>query len=174
MAIEATRLLTDPSEETIRGYRLRDIQIMNALVIPESAAVETQISLRQCNDKELEHVGWYQFELSSLGPGDFWVENCKGYVSADIGNVVEAATTQWPTPPTEESYFASKNDSKVRAIDNDSLFSRLQEMGIQHGPIFRNLIDSKATEGKGLTNFVISDIASTTHDYVLHPTTLDS
>ncbi|EPE25381.1 Thiolase-like protein [Glarea lozoyensis ATCC 20868] len=174
MAIEATRLLTDPSEETIRGYRLRDIQIMNALVIPESAAVETQITLRQCTDKELDHVGWYQFELTSLGPGDLWVENCKGFVTADIGNVVEAATTQWQAPPTEDTYFATKSASKVREITNESLFSRLQEMGIQHGPVFQNLTDSKATEGKGLTNFVIADVASTTHDYVLHPTTLDS
>ncbi|EHK97214.1 putative Phthiocerol synthesis polyketide synthase type I PpsA [Glarea lozoyensis 74030] len=138
MAIEATRLLTDPSEETIH------------------------------------HVGWYQFELTSLGPGDLWVENCKGFVTADIGNVVEAATTQWQAPPTEDTYFATKSASKVREITNESLFSRLQEMGIQHGPVFQNLTDSKATEGKGLTNFVIADVASTTHDYVLHPTTLDS
>ena len=43
-AIEAVRLLTDPLEETIRGYRLRNIDIMNALVIPESDfGVETQL-----------------------------------------------------------------------------------------------------------------------------------
>lgn len=34
--IEAMRLLTDPLKEIIRGYQLRDIDIINTLVIPES------------------------------------------------------------------------------------------------------------------------------------------
>jgi acyl transferase domain-containing protein/NADPH:quinone reductase-like Zn-dependent oxidoreductase len=171
MAIEAVRLLTDPSEETIRGYRLRDVEIMNALVIPESSAVETHLSLRRCNTRELEHDGWYEFELVSLGANDFWVENCKGYVLAETGDAVKAATTREQTPPSEDSYFPS---SEVRNIDVASLFTKLHEMGIQHGPVFQNLIESKATEGKGITKFKISDVASASHDYVLHPTTLDS
>lgn len=174
MAIEAVRLLADHSEETIRGYRLRDVEIMNALVVPESLAVETQLSLRRCNEKELEHVGWYEFELCSLAVGDFWVENCKGYVSAETGDAIKAVTTRELTPPFEDLWFASTNSSEMRKIDTSSLFSRLHEMGIQHGPGFQNLIDSKATDSKGITNFVIADVASTNHEYVLHPTTLDS
>jgi Polyketide synthase dehydratase len=42
-AIEAVRLLTGPSEETARGYRLRDIDIMKALVILESVSVSKLI-----------------------------------------------------------------------------------------------------------------------------------
>ena len=174
MAVEAVRLLTDPTEETIRGYRLRDVEIMNALVIPESTAVETQLSLRRCNEKELEHIGWYEFELCSLGASEFWVENCKGYVSAETGDAAKAATTRELTPPSENSFLASTDSSEVRNIDIISLFSRLHEMGIQHGPVFQNLIDSKATDGKGITNFVVAPVASANHDYVLHPTTLDS
>jgi hypothetical protein len=136
MAIEAVRLLTDPLEETIRRYRLRDVEIINALVIPESSAIETQLSLRQCNENELEHVGWYEFELCSLGAGDFWVKNCKGYVSAEAGDAVKAATTREITPPSKNLYFVSTNGSEVKNIDITSLFSRLYKMGIQHGPVF--------------------------------------
>lgn len=174
MALEATRLLTDPSEKTIRGYRLRDVEIMNALVIAESSAVEIQICLRQCNDKELDHVGWYEFEVCSIGASEFWVTNCKGYVCAETGDAVKAATTRGQVPPSESSYLESQIGNEIRVINSTTLFSQLQEMGIQHGPIFRNLADTKATSGKGITNFGIAPIASEKHDYVLHPTTLDS
>lgn len=173
MAIEAVRLLTDPSEETIQGYRLRDIDIMNALVIPDSVfGVETQLCLRQCSKREFEHEGWYEFELCSLGTGDAWIENCRGYVSAETGGGKKAATTRDAIPPRDDSYFAL--DAELSSIDIESLFASLRERGIYHGPQFQNLIDSRAAGDRAITNFEIADIACREHDYVLHPTTLDS
>lgn len=169
MAIEAMRLIVDPSEITIQGYRLRDIDIMNALIIPDSEfGVETQLCLRRCSDKELDYEGWYQFELCSLaGGGDAWIENCKGYVFVETG---EAKKTQ--LAPQEETFFAS--DAETSPIDIEVLFSGLRDRGIYHGPIFQNLIDSRAAGERAVTNFAVSEIACQEHDYVLHPTTLDS
>ena len=46
MAVEAARLLADASEETTYGYRLRDVKILNGLVIPDTSdGIETQLSL---------------------------------------------------------------------------------------------------------------------------------
>lgn len=173
MAIEAVRLLTDASEETIRGYRLRDVDIMNALVMTESSVgVETQLCLRRCSEKELEHKGWYEFELGSLGAGDCWIEHCKGYVSAETGDAIKAATTHEAKPPCEDSYLAA--GAEVRNVDIESLFAGLHKMGIHHGPVFQNLIDSHAAGDRAITNFAIANVASEAHDYVVHPTTLDS
>jgi len=176
MAIEATRLLTDASEETIRGYRLRDIDIMNALVIPESSAgVEVQLCLRRCGEKELEHTGWYEFEICSLGTGYSWVQHCKGYVSAETGDQIKVATTYEPEPPSQHSYLAAAKDgAEVTEIEVQSLFAVLRDMGINHGPSFQNLIDSHAAGGRAVTNITIAKIASEVHNYVVHPTTLDS
>lgn len=172
-AIEAVRLLTDPLEETIRGYRLRDIDIMNALVIPESDfGVETQLSLRRCSDKEFDYKGWYEFKLCSLA-GEAWIENCNGYVSAETGDAVKAATTREAKPPGESTYLAASG-AEVTSINIESLFSHLRERGIYHGPIFQNLLDSSASGERAITNFKIAGIACEEHDYVLHPTTLDS
>lgn len=172
-AIEAVRLLTDPLEETMRGYRLRDIDIMNALVIPESDfGVETQLSLCRCSDKEFDHKGWYEFKLCSLAR-ETWIENCKGYVSAETGDAVKAATTRETKPPGESTYLAASG-AEVTSIDIESLFSGLRERGIYHGPIFQNLLDSRASGERAITNFKIAEIACEEHDYVLHPTTLDS
>lgn len=169
MAIEAIRLLADPSEETIRGYRLRDIDIMNALVVPESSAgVEIQLCLRPCDDKELENTGWYGFEVCSLGAGDSWVQHCKGYVLAEMGDQVKVATTYTPEPPSQESYLAASGESKVIEMDISSLFAALRNVGIHHGPAFQNLIDSCAAGGRAVANMSIAQVASQLHDYVIH------
>ncbi|KAI3320950.1 type I polyketide synthase [Xylariaceae sp. AK1471] len=171
-AIEAVRLLKDPSEETIRGYRLRDIDIMKALVIPESSfGVETHFSLSKCSENDFDHEGWYEFKLRSL-TGDTWAENCKGYVSAEMGDAVKVATTREKIPPSERTFLDS--ETEVTGVDIEALFAGMRERGTYHGPIFRNLIDSRVAGEKAITNFKISDIACQEHDYLLHPTTLDS
>lgn len=171
-AIEAVRLLTDPSEETIRGYRLRDIDIMKALVIPESVfGVETHFSLSKCSEKELDHEGWYEFKLCSLS-GDTWIENCKGFVTADTGDEVKVATTLTPSAPSEATFLSA--EAEVNPVDIEALFAGMRERGTYHGPLFRNIIDSKVAGAKAITNFKVGDIACKEHEYLLHPTTLDS
>ncbi|KAF2108938.1 hypothetical protein BDV96DRAFT_652537 [Lophiotrema nucula] len=155
MAIEACRLLTDPSEANIRGYILRDIEFMDAVVIPEHAPVEVQLSLSKCNARELEHAGWYEFDICSLGESDLWVENCKGYVSAETGDAVRAATTRLQTIPFEDEYLLRPTD-------------------VQPGPWLNNLIDARADGSKAITRLRIPDLASKGPTCVLHPTTLNS
>ncbi|KAK9800099.1 hypothetical protein SCARD494_01892 [Seiridium cardinale] len=173
-AIEAVRLLIDPTEETIRNYRMRDIDFMQALVIPDTAfGVETQFSLSPCSEKEFDHQGWYEFRLcSSVPSSNQWIEHCKGYVLAETGDAINVATTRLAKPPTECTFFGQ--DSDVTHVGIEKLFSGLRERGIYHGPIFQNLTDSCTVGERAITNFKISDIACAEHNYLLHPTTLDS
>jgi acyl transferase domain-containing protein/NADPH:quinone reductase-like Zn-dependent oxidoreductase/ubiquinone/menaquinone biosynthesis C-methylase UbiE len=175
MAIEAARLLTDPSEQTIQTYRMRDIDFANALVIPESASgVELQLALRRCSEKELDHDGWYEFEICSLGSNGVWVQHCHGCVLVETGDAIKARVSEMARElqaPHEESYL---EDSRVRAVSIDSLFAGLREAGIYHGPHFQNLVDSRAAGNRAITNFAVGEAARNHHNYVLHPTTLDS
>jgi acyl transferase domain-containing protein len=181
-AIEAVRLLTDPSEATIQGYKLRDIDIMNAMVIPDSAfGLETQLSLHRCSDKQLDHGGWYEFRLCSLASGGSWKEHCKGFATADTNDGSKARTaelTRKVEAPRDDTYLqqgiGSAEDTTVTKVDIDALFGGLRERGIYHGPAFQNLIDSHAAGHRAITNFAVAEVACTEHDYVLHPTTLDS
>ncbi|KAF7532113.1 hypothetical protein G7054_g8247 [Neopestalotiopsis clavispora] len=176
LAIEAVRLLTDPSESTIQAYKLRDINIMNAMVIPDTAfGLETQFSLRTCSDKDMDHDGWYEFTLCSLTAGGAWIEHCKGFVAADTDDRSTSRTgemTRRVEPPSENTYLSG--DTQTTSFDIEALFSGLRDRGIYHGPLFQNLVDSHGADGRAITNFAIADIACTVHDYVLHPTTLDS
>ncbi|KAK7959439.1 Compactin diketide synthase [Apiospora aurea] len=175
LAIEAARLLADPTEATIQGYKLRDIDISNAMVIPESVfGVETHFSLQSCSQRQLDHDGWYEFKLCSLTSGGSWIEHCKGLVTAvtdDRSKVRTAELTRKAEAPREETYF---EDASATKVDIEALFSGLRDRGIYHGPEFQNLADSRAAGQRAITNFAIAGIASAVHDYVLHPTTLDS
>ncbi|KAH8655375.1 type I polyketide synthase [Xylariales sp. PMI_506] len=173
MAIEAARLLVDSSEEMVRGYRLRDVDIMNALTISESSAgVEVMLSLKPCSEKELDYKGWYDFELSSQPSGtDAWTLHCKGGVAVEMSNAVRAATATEEKAPEEQAFFTP--GAKVRSIDIESFFKNLRDMGIYHGPQFQNFIDSRAANSKAITNLKVTRAAEG-QDYVLHPATLDS
>jgi ubiquinone/menaquinone biosynthesis C-methylase UbiE len=181
-AIEAVRLLTDPSEATIQGYKLRDIDIMNAMVIPDSVlGLETQLTLQSCSDKHLDHHGWYEFKFCSLASGGSWIEHCKGFVAADTDDRSKARTgelTHKVETPRDDTYLqqglGSAEDTSATDVDIEALFSGLRDRGIYHGPEFRNLMDSRTAGQRAITNFAIAEIACTEHDYVLHPTTLDS
>lgn len=173
MAIEAIRLLTDASEETIRSYQLRDIDILNALVIPETQAqVEVHFCLRPCSENKFDGKCWYEFELTSLSSGDVWIEHCRGYVTAETSEKDKTPQGEEELSVDAESFFASKD--KVETVNLESFFADLRGRGIYHGPQFRHLIDSCAGEGRAVTNFEIADFACKEHRYALHPTTLDS
>lgn len=176
MAIEAVRLLTDPSEQTIQGYRLRDVDISNALQIPDSSAgVETQLCLRPCTEKELDYKGWHEWEVCSVsGADDTWITHCKGFVTAETVNSTKPAATKTEVKaPKPESFFTP--GLKVANVDPEATFAGLRSMNLFHGPVFQNLISSQAAGTKSITNLKISPVLSETDDnYVLHPTTLDS
>lgn len=176
MAIEAVRLLTDPLETTIHAYRLRDIEITNALTIPDSSTgVEVQLCLRPCSEKELDYKGWYDFEIYSIaGKKASWLQHCKGFVTAEtIVSTKPAATTTEMKAPHSDSFFTP--GVKVAGVDTESVFARLRAMTIFHGPAFQNLISSQKAANKNITTLAISPATLDCDEtYVLHPTTLDS
>ncbi|KAI1811942.1 hypothetical protein GGS20DRAFT_560344 [Poronia punctata] len=182
MAIEAVRTMVDPSEHTISGYHLRDVDIVSALTIPEGAAgVETQLCLRPCNEKELDHDNWYSFELSSLGSGDSWIQHCTGYVSAGLAAAAESSpewvkeSTKALDQPYTASAFFETGGSKPQNLQVGDIFAGLREMTFYHGPMFQNLVDSTTCGTKGITTVQIGSSAEETdREYALHPTTLDS
>ncbi|KAJ4422355.1 Type I Iterative PKS [Gnomoniopsis sp. IMI 355080] len=181
MAIEGVRMLTDKTEQTIEGYRLRDIEFLNAMTIPDTAlGVEVQTMLSPCSDLELEYKGWYDFEVWSTGvANDSWIQHCKGAVTAETVTKTKEADTKFiPQAPLADSFLST--DASVRKIPPEAVFAGLRSMNLFHGPAFQNLLGSQADATKSLTKFVISPAAvpaGNTIDeqtYALHPTTLDS
>ncbi|KAF7194934.1 Highly reducing polyketide synthase pks5 [Pseudocercospora fuligena] len=174
MAIEAVRqvVAVDEKSRTPYRYHLRDVDVANALVVPpDTDGAEVFFTLRECDEKELDHVGWYSFEVSSTRQGA-WTQHCVGLVMAD-----------WTDPPTMDKASVARQDSarQLSPASSDSgvaeeveeMFTSMRATGIYHGPAFQNLIKSTGSGNSSLTDFKLSPNAIK-DEYIVHPTTIDS
>ena len=172
MAIEAARFLTE-TVSTLRGFRLREINVKNALEIQESSdSVEVHTHLRPSNESELDHRDWYEFEISSFDTSESWIKNCHGFVSAEIDEIDMPLISRETENPCETSFFAT--GAMVQELDVKALYAIMQEMNVYYGPAFQNLLDGVTAGGKAITSLSMSSVASTASDYVIHPTTLET
>jgi len=174
LAIEAVRLLKTSSgvKEEPTSYRLRDVDIVNALMIPsDESGIEIVFTLRDCNEKELDYRGWYEFELCSISSGDAWIRHCVGYVSVEDHHARNINAHETPFQDMDNS----KLGAGVKDIRPDEMFAQLRRLGIHHGPAFQNLIGSRVAAPASSTSLTLSPEAlGKSADYVIHPTTLDS
>jgi NADPH:quinone reductase-like Zn-dependent oxidoreductase/SAM-dependent methyltransferase len=176
MAIEAMRLLTNSLETTIKGYQLKDVDMMNALEIPDSSTgIEVQTRLQPCSSKELSYKGWFKFEIYSVSENSSWIQNCIGYICVDTDTARKGGFNRTATEQCDQDSFFSPGSTK-RVVTPESIYADMRRMNLYHGPSFQNLIQSSAAGRKGITKFSISSVANSanTDHYVLHPTTLDS
>ena len=171
MAIEGASAhlqIQDPTK-TIRGYQLRDVDILQALIIPESAdGVEVQLSLRPCNTKDISATGWQEFQVCSVTADNTWLEHCRGLIKVDVQQQLLSPCA----PPDSQANY------RIR-VDPRDIYAGLRAAGIYHGPVFQNLMNIRAREKQSVSAFTVADTASTMpsryqHQHVIHPTTLDT
>ncbi|KAK5652872.1 hypothetical protein OQA88_9538 [Cercophora sp. LCS_1] len=182
MAIEAMawQAAQNSGQKVIQGYELRDVNILSALVVPEtSEGIEVQLHLRPCNDKALTNIGWSEFQVQSVNSDNKWTEHCRGIISVQF-SAAEGSSTHWAT--SDMGWYlnqpAAESDYRVR-IDPQDIYSGLRSGGINHGPIFRNIKSIRARKQQSCVTFLIADSAASMpkhhqHHHVIHPTTLDS
>ncbi|KAK3936681.1 lovastatin diketide synthase LovF [Diplogelasinospora grovesii] len=160
----------------IVGYHLRDIDMAQALVVPEtSGGVELQLQLRPCSDKAISTQGWTEFQVQSVNADNKWTDHCRGIIS------VEYASANGKTKQLHELNQPTKTCEYRARVRPQDLYAGMRSGGICHGPIFRNLksIRARSSSKQSITTFAIADSAAVMpkqhqHEHVVHPTTLDS
>ncbi|KAK3352846.1 hypothetical protein B0T25DRAFT_580684 [Lasiosphaeria hispida] len=184
MAIEgmAFQASQHSSDKKIVGYQLRDIDILNALLVPEtSEGVEVQLSLKPCNDKAISTKGWTEFQVQSVNTDSKWTNHCKGIILVEYCSA-DTLGARWAAAAGNASFKlgqpAQESDYRVRVSPQD-VYSALRSGGICHGPIFRNIKAIRARSRQSVTTFSVADSAATMpknhqHQHIVHPTTLDS
>ncbi|KAL4916483.1 hypothetical protein BDW62DRAFT_186074 [Aspergillus aurantiobrunneus] len=174
MAIEGMRQIEmDDSSRTIRGYRLRLVEITRALIVPDTAdGVEVQLLIKPRSTGSLD-PNWREFQISSATVSGGWTEHCRGLVAVDMEeprgqNHVQHlfSTTRIQFDTTEGGYFRSINPAEV--------FQTLRDAGIYHGPLFQKLTSIRAGANKAVASFDAAAIQTSQSPHVIHPITLDS
>ncbi|KAI0009530.1 hypothetical protein F4779DRAFT_369425 [Xylariaceae sp. FL0662B] len=174
-AIEAVKQLIgiqDATHRGIVGYRLRDVEILAALVVPDNAeGIEVHTTLSRVSDRNIGASGWKRFEVLSVTIDSRWTLHAKGLVVADLAGSPGVAATSRLTERPLSSY--------KRHFDPEDMLASLRSRGIYHGPKFQNItkIEQDGREPRSISLVSIVD-TSVENDLarhpVLHPTTLDS
>ncbi|XXG96001.1 hypothetical protein Hte_002278 [Hypoxylon texense] len=174
-AIEAAKQLADIQDAThkeIAGYRLRDVELLAALVVPDTAeGIEVHTALRQISDRNIGTRGWKQFEVSSVTVDSRWTLHAKGLIIVDFVGSPGVESTSRLTKRPLSSY--------KRRVDPEDMFTSLRSRGIYHGPKFQNTtkIEQDGKESRSISHMRIADTAVANdlpRHPVIHPTTLDS
>lgn len=184
MAIEAANQRACDRGAVITGYRLREVTIGQALVIPEHGGeVETLITLRPFSEGTRQSSDiWDEFYVYSVTEDDRWTEHCHGLVSVQKELEPNDVTgdTQIVSETQEHLDAMSKIDSNsTLTLDIGPFYQNLTEIGLEYGPTFANVISARVGPNTCIGTITIPDTASSMpmgfqYPVILHPATLDS
>ena len=184
MAIEAACQRATEMSVNIIGYKLRNIVIRQALVIPEqSGEVETTLNLRPYNESARASSDiWHEFYVFSVTEDDHWTEHCRGLISVQQESSSNEVDGDTQSSAVRKSFATTITEAEANCSTNvnvEDFYQRLQVLGLDYGPTFANMTSARATENCSVGEITISDTASVMpmnfqYPFVLHPTTLDS
>nr|WGU20916.1 crs5 [Clonostachys rosea] len=145
MACEAMRQF---SNESTKGFSLRNVSLTTALILQESTPTETIFALRPVKlTKSLDSV-WHEFTVSSYN-GTIWTQHCAGQVRVGSDS---------PPEPRKISDLPRKADIK-------GWYTTAQSLGIYFGPRFQGL-DPKRTTAHPLRNVLVGHISNNIPDII--------
>ena len=174
MAIEAVRQLHSSEEGSISGYLLGEVEILKALVIPESEkGVEVQLFLEAPSEKRLAQ-GKRVFRIYSAPSGaeGTWSEMARGTIAVE--------KTATPLPVLRSTASIDFDDAAYhKTMNPKTLYDVLHAVGVKHGPSFRKLLDIRRGGEEAKSTVEVCDSAALMpyqhqQPHVIHPITLDA
>ncbi|KAL6816622.1 putative polyketide synthase [Trichoderma sp. SZMC 28015] len=165
----------DGHGDNISGFRLRDVDFMAALVIPDADGVEIRTTVRSVPEREIGLRGWRRWEVSTVTQENQWTLHAQGLVTVELksneGDVEENSGGLRPL------------SAYTRHKDPRDMFAHLRARGVYHGPLFQNTtkIVQDGREPRSITDVTIryesaadTDPVAAAQESVIHPITLDA
>lgn len=178
MAVEAALALhTDPTQK-VKMFRLREINLIAALVVPPDSGVEYTVLLKPSRSALREASGaWTEFTVSSSSDGKGLERNCVGLIMLEF----EPAA---PPPPTETSrhnasmaaYQQALEDCKTK-VKPETFYRELDAVGLNYGPAFSLVTGIQVGPGQSCCDVDISAVGlqgKHQRPHIIHPGTLDA
>jgi SAM-dependent methyltransferase len=186
-AMEAMRQLVEPSRH-ITSFTLRDISLKRALIVPDTTeGVEISLGLSPVDESSLwASSTWKKFHISSYQPStELWVEHATGYISAEHDQATGPVDNGREVLEEDHAWgellqrFTSECDAP---LDIGEIYENLKTVGLQFGPLFRNLgnaMHNVQKDGNVIATITVPDVAGAmpakfTHSHLIHPATMDS
>ncbi|KAI4150924.1 MAG: hypothetical protein LQ340_003808, partial [Diploschistes diacapsis] len=172
MAVEAAREHASQTTLPISGYRLRDIKIGHALVVPEGE-VETMISLQPCDSGSSAATAWSEFRIYSVSSNSNWTEHCRGFIAIQQEEVMDEEERK-----AQEQMILDAESTCLHHVDIKQMYKSLDAAGLQYGHSFSLITRSRAAPYRSIGTLSIYDTAEIMpsryqHPCVVHPSTVD-
>lgn len=178
MAIEAA-LQSSDKNRTVLGFRLRDIQLVAAMVVTEDADVEYTVSLRpHLSGTREQSSTWTEFTISSSPDGQNLTRNCLGLIIVEYEQSDKPAIVQ--ELELEKQAACSRNQEAAKQCKFpqtcEKFYQELETIGLGYGPAFTNVTELRTRAGQSYGAVSIPDVGLETPErpHVIHPGTLDA
>jgi hypothetical protein len=116
MAIEAARQRAAETGTAVSGYELRQINVSQALVIPEpSGQVEAMLCMKQYPERsKVSSSTWDEFFVYSASEGGERVEHCRGPRTYRCSEIYPAQLGGWPFTTRYDSIYVFTPEERSR------------------------------------------------------------
>ncbi|KAL4954547.1 polyketide synthase [Aspergillus filifer] len=181
MAIEGVAQTHENRGDDITGYRVHEMTIGKALVVPDTAeGVEVQLSLKQSKHSLPKAQRSYEFVIASVTETDEWTEHCSGYIGLEATAVT--SDTNWKAIQIDTSARGVSSGSEkacTASVKTAPYYEGIKRLGISYGETFQNLVAIQYGNKRSLTTLAVRDTAAVMpsnmeQPHVIHPTTLDT
>ena len=186
MAIEAAfQRATERSVTNITGYRLREISVGSALIIPEQPGeVEVLVTFKPYSESVRSPSDiWDEFCVFSVTEDNRWTEHCRGLVSVATpqksANIINGDVQAAAEKGSQTNVIAEAEEKCVKDVDVKEFYTHLTNLGLEYGTTFANMIKARSARNSCVAEIVCPDTASAMpmnfqYPFILHPAMLDS
>ena len=183
MALEACRQRAGWSDIKYDRIVFREISVMQALTVSDSASVELRLSLVPSSEsaKTISDI-WSKFRIFSWTNGRGWVEHCRGLVAAALPprqNDIEGNSRDRSSLHEGLQRLTKQMELCTESVDPGESWDQAAESGFDMGPMFRAVSQLMMDSSEATYIATIPDTAACMpynyeSEYILHPIGLDS
>ena len=183
MAVEASKQIAD-SGMALTGWRLKDVSIKSALIVPDNKeGIETKLLMSKMDESALENSKtWMQWRvLSYNATANNWVEHCTGYIETQYeilpGPIDEGFEEACVKATSRKMLYRGLERCTTNTTIN---YDNLDSIGLHFGPLFQNLTEVRVNKGQGevVATISVPDVRKSmpknfAHAHLIHPSTMD-
>ena len=161
------------------GFSFREVTLAKALIISETSAVETTLSLRPLAEgTRASSDVWSEFRIFSWIHGRGWDEHCRGLISVHTPTNGTSPLTDSVPVPDSAVLTTEFETSCFQKVNVSEMYSTVSSKGVCYGPLFRGITDCQINGQRAVLDFeapVTSTCMPNNHetDYIIHPCTID-
>lgn len=156
-------------DEVVTDHRfvLREVLVTRPLLLEDGQEYETTLTLRPYAEGTRAYAdAWDEFRICSWTEAKGWTEHCRGLVgvrkASSSSNPVSEDHSSVRRQATQRLQEAKElcNTTTTPPIDPTLFYTHLSTAGACYGPLFRNVLDLRATASTALATIAVPDTAA--------------